>query len=67
MEAQEYQSGLPLSSPMNLPNPGIEPGPHALQEDSLPAELPGKSYYNTDEPQTHAKCSQNTYCAISFI
>ena len=27
---------------MDLPNPGIEPGPLALQADSLPAELPGK-------------------------
>ena len=25
------------------PNPGIEPGSPALQADSLPAELPGKS------------------------
>ena len=28
----------------DLPNPGIEPGSPALQEDSLPAELPGKSF-----------------------
>ena len=26
----------------NLPNPGIEPRPPALQADSLPAEPPGK-------------------------
>ena len=42
-EAQEYWSG---SSPVDLPDPGIEPGSPALQEDSLPAELPGKLTYN---------------------
>ena len=26
----------------DLPNPGIEPDSPALQEDSLPSELPGK-------------------------
>ena len=29
-------------SPGDLPNPGIQPGSPALQEDSLPTELPGK-------------------------
>ena len=28
---------------MDLPNPGIEPGSPALQADSLPTELSGKS------------------------
>ena len=40
---QEYWSGLPFPSRGDLPDPGIEPGSPALQEDSLPAELPGKS------------------------
>ena len=31
---QEYWSGLPFPSPRDLPNPGIEPGSPALQEDS---------------------------------
>ena len=31
-----------LSSPVDLPHPGIEPRPPALQVGSLPAELPGK-------------------------
>ena len=35
---QEYWSGLPFPSPGDLPNPGIEPGSPALQEDSLPSE-----------------------------
>ena len=33
-----------IPSPADLPNPGIEPGSHALQADSLPAELSGKYF-----------------------
>ena len=39
---QEYWSGLPLSSPGDLPNPGIEPGTPALQANALPTEPLGK-------------------------
>ena len=39
---QEYWSGLPFSSPGDLPNPGIEPSSPALQAGSLTSELPGK-------------------------
>ena len=39
---QEYWSGLLFPSPGQLPDPGIEPGSPALQEDSLPAKPPGK-------------------------
>ena len=38
---QEYWSGLPVPSPGDLPNPGIEPGSPTLQVDSLPSESPG--------------------------
>ena len=38
---QEYWSGLPFSSPGDLPNPGIEPRSPALQADSLLSEPPG--------------------------
>ena len=41
-EAQEYWSGYPISSPADLPDPGIELGSPALQADSLPTELSGK-------------------------
>ena len=37
--SQEYWSGLPLPSPGDLPDPGIEPRSPALQADSLPTEL----------------------------
>ena len=40
---QEYWSGLPFLSPGDLPNPGIEPGSPALQEDFSLAEPQGKS------------------------
>ena len=32
---QKYWSGLPFPSPEDLPDPGIQPGSPALQEDSL--------------------------------
>ena len=38
---QEYWSRLPLPSPRDLPDPGIEPGSPALQADSLPLDLQG--------------------------
>ena len=38
---QEYWSGLPCPSPVDLPKPGIEPGSPALQADALPRELLG--------------------------
>ena len=39
----EYWSELPFPSPGDLPNPGVEPGSPALQEDFLPSEQPGSS------------------------
>ena len=41
----ESWSGLPCPPPGDLPNPGIEPRSPSLQEDSLPAEPPGKPIY----------------------
>ena len=43
---QEYWSGLPLPSPGDLPNLGIESESPALQADSLPAEPQGKPKNN---------------------
>ena len=39
---QGYWSGLPLPSPEDLPDPGIEPRCPILQADALPSEPPGK-------------------------
>ena len=38
---QEYWSGLPFSSPGDLPNPRIKPRSPTLQADSLSPEPPG--------------------------
>ena len=39
---QEYWSVVPFPSPGDLPNPGIELGSPALQEEALTSEPPGK-------------------------
>ena len=39
---QECWSGLPLPSPGDPSDPGIEPGSPALQTGALPSEPPGK-------------------------
>ena len=41
----ECWSGLPLPSPGDLPDPGIEPGSPTLQADALQSEPPGKPNY----------------------
>ena len=38
---QEYWSGLPFPPPGDLPDPGREPAPPALQADSLPQSHQG--------------------------
>ena len=40
--SKEYWSGQPFPSPGNLPQLGTEPGPPALQADSLLSDPPGK-------------------------
>ena len=48
---QEHWSGLPFPSPVDLSDPGIEPGSPGLQADSLPSELQevpsAKQFWNT--------------------
>ena len=41
---QEYWSGLSFSRPADLSDPGIEYRSRTLQADSLPSELPAKTY-----------------------
>ena len=50
---QDYWSGMPFSSPGDLPDPGIKPGSPALQVDSLPSEPPGKPKFNVSSPLSH--------------
>ena len=44
---QGYWSGLPFTSPGDLPGPGIESGSPILQADALPSEPPGKLWGRT--------------------
>ena len=39
-DRQEYWSGVPLPSPGDLPDPGIEPRSPALEADALTSEPP---------------------------
>ena len=43
-QVQEYWSGYPFPSPVDLPNPGIELGSPALQVNFLPVELSGEPH-----------------------
>ena len=43
LSSQEYWSRLSFPSPGDLPDPGIEPRSPALEAESLPTELQGKS------------------------
>ena len=42
---QEYWSGLPVPSPGDLPNPGIEPRSPTLRAHTLTSEPPGKPIF----------------------
>ena len=52
---QEYWSGLPFSSPGDLPDPGIELKSLALQADSLPNRIKGKPMPLNTEQQIFSK------------
>ena len=54
---QGYWSGLPLPSPGDLPNPGIELGSPALQANALPSELLGKPELVVWPEATQPRCS----------
>ena len=56
---QEYWSGLPVPSPGDLPDPGIEPRSPALQADALTSEPPGKPH---EVLLSHKKEKNNAIC-----
>ena len=62
---QKYWSGLPSPPPGDLPDPGIEHGPPALQADSSLSEPPGK----TDLKPVPLSTIHMTFgkCSIHFI
>ena len=49
---QEYWSGLPFSSPGDLPDPGIEPTSPALADEFFTTEPPGKPHMTFIKPQS---------------
>ena len=51
LSRQEYWSGVPLPSPGDLPDSGIEPRSPALQADALPSEPTGKPNQGKEEKQ----------------
>ena len=57
----------PFSS--DLPDPGIEPGSPALQQDSLPTELSGKPHVAYEKRQIYFLLftSVNRKCTVSFL
>ena len=58
---QEYWCGLPLPSPGDLPDPGIEPGSLTLQADTLPSESPGKPLFHQNSTQKRTLESVHLY------
>ena len=65
---QEYWSGLPFSSPGDLPNPRIEPRSLALQADGLTSEPPGKPTHrhtHTQYTHTHTRMQAHVYTQIN--
>ena len=50
LSRQEYWSGLPFSSPEDLPHPGIKPRSPVLQADPLPSEPPGNRSGESSPP-----------------
>ena len=64
---QEYYSGLPFSSPGDLPNPGIEPQSPTLRTDTLPSESLGKSQENKTETATDNKLRKGKRSPVSAV
>ena len=61
---QEYWSRLPFPSPVDLPDPGIEPRSPALQADTLTSELPGKPIL--PPRKVHVQSSRTGYSKNTF-
>ena len=68
-ETREYWSRWPFPSSVDLPNPAIKLGSPALQADSLPAELPGKSPIGTwlyNQHENAWSLAHFLYCYLSL-
>ena len=58
---QEYWSGLPFSSPGDLPDSGIEPMCPALHVDSLPLSHQGSPGKSKDHSPNHREVGNHLY------
>ena len=58
---QEYLSGLPFPSPVDLPNPGIKPASPTLAGGFFTTEPPGKpnTYFIGEQLNTQNKAGAN--------
>ena len=56
LQGKPKNTGVPIPSPVDLPNPGIELGSPALQVDFLPAELTEVHY-----------CSKGMTCILNVF
>ena len=56
---QEYWTGLPFSSPGDLPDPGIKPVSPALQADSLPLSHQGSPIWKIELSNKFELCREN--------
>ena len=65
-ESQKYWSGYPIPSPVDLPDPGIEPGSPALQAHSLPTELWGKPQCCSVNVEQQTLCPQQQQKSLIF-
>ena len=62
---EEYWSGLPFPSPVDLPDPGIEPESPVLQADALTSEPPGKPHTHLEPNPKHLlRWACPTYCLV---
>ena len=61
---QEYWNGLPLLSPVDHSDPGIELRSLALQADSLPSEPPGKPSLSIRRTRLISDC--HTFIVLEF-
>ena len=65
---QEYWSGLPFSSPGDLPDPRIEPGSPTLQADALSSEPPGNPVQPLSRVQLFARvCSMPGFPVSHYL
>ena len=64
---QEYWSGLSFPSPGHLLDLGIEPGPPALQTDSLLSEPPGRTHLQVDSVEIELTSRSPHWCTELLV